>query len=455
MAQQAESDDLEDLEAQRDATRARELRSLGIKAVVSLAVSAVLMLLMYWPDWLLGGQPFDNMENLNKFMFVLATPIQFWAGWRFYKTAIAAARHGSANMSTLVALGTSAAYFYSVAATFWPERLMRDHMEMPEVYYETATVIIGLVLLGRWLESRARLQTGAAIKSLMGLAPKTANVLRDGVEVEVPVEALQRGDLIRVRPGERVPTDGVIVDGASALDESMLTGESIPIEKGAGDQVIGATSNTTGSFVFRATNVGKDTALAQIVKLVSDAQGSKAPIQRLADQISAYFVPVVLALAALTFAVWYLVGPEPRTTFALVSAISVLIIACPCAMGLATPTAIMVGTGRAAQLGVLIKNAEALEQAHSVDTVLLDKTGTITRGKPSLTDIVVTDDFDTSESLWLAASAEVGSEHPIAQAIVDSARAERYGAGDGRALPGDLRPRRRSARRRQARLARK
>ena len=185
---------VEDLEAQRDATRARELRSLGIKAVVSLAVSAVLMLLMYWPDWLLGGQPFDNMENLNKFMFVLATPIQFWAGWRFYKTAIAAARHGSANMSTLVALGTSAAYFYSVAATFWPERLMRGHMEMPEVYYETATVIIGLVLLGRWLESRARLQTGAAIKSLMGLAPKTANVLRDGVEVEVPVEALQRGD---------------------------------------------------------------------------------------------------------------------------------------------------------------------------------------------------------------------------------------------------------------------
>ncbi|MEZ4507086.1 MAG: heavy metal translocating P-type ATPase [Thermomicrobiales bacterium] len=424
VAQQAEADDLEDLEAQREAQRARDLRKLALKAGVSLAVSAVLMLLMYWPDWLLGGQPFSSMENLNKFMFVLATPVQIWAGWQFYKTAFAAARHGSANMSTLVAIGTSAAYFYSVVATFWPERLMRDHMEMPEVYYETATVIIGLVLLGRWLEARARLQTGAAIKSLMGLAPKTAHVLRNGEEVEIPVEELQKGDLIRVRPGERVPTDGVIVEGASAVDESMLTGESIPIEKGIGDQVIGATSNTTGSFVFRATNVGKDTALAQIVKLVSDAQGSKAPIQRLADQISAYFVPVVLALAALTFAIWYVVGPEPKSTFALVSAISVLIIACPCAMGLATPTAIMVGTGRAAQLGVLIKNAEALEQAHSVDTVLLDKTGTITRGKPSLTDVIVVDGFDKGEALRLAASAEVGSEHPIAQAIVGSARAE-------------------------------
>jgi len=424
VAQQAEADDLEDLETQREAQRARDLRKLALKAGVSLAVSAVLMLLMYWPDWLLGGQPFSSMENLNKFMFVLATPVQIWAGWQFYKTAFAAARHGSANMSTLVAIGTSAAYFYSVVATFWPERLMRDHMEMPEVYYETATVIIGLVLLGRWLEARARLQTGAAIKSLMGLAPKTAHVLRNGEEVEIPVEDLQKGDLIRVRPGERVPTDGVIVEGASAVDESMLTGESIPIEKGIGDQVIGATSNTTGSFVFRATNVGKDTALAQIVKLVSDAQGSKAPIQRLADQISAYFVPVVLALAALTFAIWYIVGPEPKSTFALVSAISVLIIACPCAMGLATPTAIMVGTGRAAQLGVLIKNAEALEQAHSVDTVLLDKTGTITRGKPSLTDVIVVDGFDKGEALRLAASAEVGSEHPIAQAIVGSARAE-------------------------------
>ncbi|MCA9859975.1 MAG: copper-translocating P-type ATPase, partial [Thermomicrobiales bacterium] len=422
VAQQADSSDVEDLEAEREATRAKELRSLGIKAVVSLAASAIMMLLMYWPESILGAQPFGSMENMNRFMFVLATPIQFWAGWRFYKTAIAAARHGSANMSTLVALGTSAAYFYSVVATFWPERLMRNHMEMPEVYYETATVIIGLVLLGRWLEARARLQTGVAIKSLMGLAPKTAHVLRDGVETEVPVDELQRGDLIRVRPGERVPTDGVIVEGASAVDESMLTGESIPIEKGTGDQVIGATANTTGSFVFRATNVGKDTALAQIVKLVSDAQGSKAPIQRLADQISAYFVPVVLGLAALTFAIWYLVGPEPKTTFALVSAISVLIIACPCAMGLATPTAIMVGTGRAAQLGVLIKNAEALEQAHSVDTVLLDKTGTITRGRPSLTDVIVTGDVHRSEALRLAASAEVGSEHPIAKAIVASAR---------------------------------
>lgn len=417
----ATEEDLETLEAERDAARARELRKLGIQAAVSLIVSAVLMLLMYWPERLLGNPPISDMQDLNRLMFLLATPIQFWAGWRFYKAGIAAARHGSANMSTLVALGTSAAYFYSVVATFWPEKLMRGD-EMPEVYFETATVIIGLVLLGRWMEARARLQTGAAIKSLMGLAPRTAWVIRDGHDVEVPVEGLVRGDLIRVRPGERVPTDGIIVEGSSALDESMLTGESIPVEKAVGDQVIGATANTTGSFVFRATNVGKDTALAQIVKLVSDAQGSKAPIQRLADTISAYFVPVVLALAALTFALWMAFGPEPKTTYALVSAIAVLIIACPCAMGLATPTAIMVGTGRAAQLGVLIKNAEALEQAHKIDTVLLDKTGTITRGKPSLTDIVVTDGFDRDEVLRLAAGAEVGSEHPIAQAVVTAAR---------------------------------
>lgn len=423
VAQTDAAEDLESLESEREAAKARALHKLGIKAVVSLAVSALLMLLMYWPERLLGSSPVGDMQTMNYLMFALATPVQLWAGWQFYKTGLAAARHRSANMSTLVALGTSAAYLYSVFVTFWPERLMRDG-KMPEVYYETATMIIGLVLVGRWLEARARLQTGAAIKSLMGLAPKSAHVLRDGIEIEVPVDELQRGDLIRVRPGERVPTDGVIVEGASALDESMLTGESIPVEKAIGDQVIGATSNTTGSFVFRATNVGKDTALAQIVKLVSDAQGSKAPIQRLADTISAYFVPIVLGLAALTFGIWMLFGPEPKTTFALVSAIAVLIIACPCAMGLATPTAIMVGTGRAAQLGVLIKNAEALEQAHKIDTVLLDKTGTITRGKPSLTDVVVTEGFDKDEVLRLAAAAEVGSEHPIAQAVVTSARAQ-------------------------------
>jgi len=425
VAQTDAAGDLESLESEREAAKARELRKLGIKAAVSLAVSAVLMLLMYWPERLLGSSPVGDMQTMNYVMFVLATPVQLWAGWQFYRTGLAAARHRSANMSTLVALGTSAAYLYSVFVTFWPERLMHDG-RMPEVYYETATVIIGLVLVGRWLEARARLQTGAAIKSLMGLAPKSAHVLRDGVEIEVPVEELQRGDLIRVRPGERVPTDGVIVEGASALDESMLTGESIPIEKAIGDQVIGATSNTTGSFVFRATNVGKDTALAQIVKLVSDAQGSKAPIQRLADTISAYFVPIVLGLAALTFGIWMVFGPDPKTTFALVSAIAVLIIACPCAMGLATPTAIMVGTGRAAQLGVLIKNAEALEQAHKIDTVLLDKTGTITRGKPSLTDVVVTEGFDKDDALRLAAAVEVGSEHPIAQAVVTAARAQGF-----------------------------
>jgi Cu+-exporting ATPase len=401
--------------------RLAELRNLKIKAVAALAVSALLMFLMYWPDWLFGGQPFDSMQSMNYLMFALATPIQVWAGWQFYRLAFAAGRHGQMNMNTLVAIGTSAAYLYSAAVTFFPERLV-DHHDMPEVYYETATVIIGLILVGRWLEARARLRTSSAITALMDLAPATARVIRNDDEVEIPLAAVAVGDLVRVRPGERIATDGVVLSGQSAVDESMLTGESLPVEKESGDEVIGATVNTTGTLTFRATRVGKDTALAQIIKLVGDAQGSKAPIQRLADTISSYFVPIVLVLSALTFAIWYLVGPAPEFRNALQAAIAVLIIACPCAMGLATPTAVMVGTGRGAEMGILIKGGAALEQAHKIDTVVLDKTGTVTQGKPAVVAVVPAGRFDESLLLRLAAATEIGSEHPLGAAIVRAAR---------------------------------
>ena len=414
----------ETLEAGRDAmveAKQRELHSLAVKAIASLGVSVVLMLLMYWPDWLLGGQPFDSMKSLHLFMFFLAAPIQFWAGGQFYRQAIAAGRHGQANMSTLVAIGTSAAFFYSVAATFFPDQLMRNG-EMAEVYYETATVIIGLILSGRWLETRARMQTGAAIKSLMNLAPKSATVMRNGVETEVPVESISVGDLIKVRPGEQIATDGVVILGQSAIDESLLTGESVPVDKEPGDSVIGATINTTGTLQFRATKVGQETALAQIVRMVAEAQGSKAPIQRLVDRISAVFVPLVLVLSAISFVAWYAFGPEPVLNYALQAAVAVLIIACPCAMGLATPTAVMVGTGRGAELGVLIKGGEALESAAKINTIVLDKTGTITAGKPSVADIIPAPGADSGLLLQLAAAVESGSEHPLGKAIVNAAR---------------------------------
>ncbi len=418
--------------------RLRELHSLKVKAIAALAVSAMLMLLMYWPDWLLGGQPIESMRTLNKVMFVLATPIQLWAGWQFYRQALVAGRHGQMNMNTLVAIGTSAAYLYSTAVTFFPDRIVGHH-DMPEVYFETATVIIGLILTGRWLEARARLRTSSAISALMDLAPSMARVIRDGEEIEVPLSAVLVGDLVRVRPGERVATDGIVVSGQSAIDESMLTGESLPVEKAAGDEVIGATVNTTGTLTFQATRVGQDTALAQIIRLVSGAQGSKAPIQRLADTISSYFVPIVLLLSAFTFAIWYLVGPSPEFRNALQAAIAVLIIACPCAMGLATPTAVMVGTGRGAEMGILIKGGAALEQAHRIDTVVLDKTGTVTRGKPEVVDILPIDGRNDAELLRFAASTEIGSEHPLGRAIVRRARESQLTlseASDFQAVPG-------------------
>ncbi|RIK38561.1 MAG: heavy metal translocating P-type ATPase, partial [Chloroflexi bacterium] len=372
--------DAEERERREAARQQRRLRQLRLKIGVSLGVSALMMLAMYWPSSL-ATWPISE-HNTMVLMFFLATPVQFWAGWTFYRQAWAAARHFGTNMATLVVIGTTAAWAYSTYITFFTVHHAGDGMH---VYFESATVIIGLVLLGRYLEARAKQQTTGAIKKLMGLAPKTARVVRGGAEIDLPVEQVVVGDLVRVRPGEKVATDGIIVEGRSSVDESMLTGESLPVEKGAGDEVIGATMNRGGTFVFRATKVGADTALAQIVRLVSEAQGSKAPIQRLADQISSWFIPVVMVIAAFTFGIWYTVGPSPEFSHALVATIAVLIIACPCAMGLATPTAIMVGTGQGAELGVLIRGGEALEQAHKVRAVVLDKTGTITRGKPSLT----------------------------------------------------------------------
>jgi len=352
---------------------------------------------------------------------LLAIPVQFWAGWRFYRGAWAAARHGTTDMNTLIAVGTSAAFGYSVVATFFPQVFIAGGLQ-PNVYYETASIIIAFILLGRFLEARAKGRTSEAIRRLMGLRARTARIVRDGEEVDIPVEDVQVGDAVVVRPGEKIPVDGVVISGHSAVDESMLTGESIPVEKHEGDEVIGATLNKTGSFRFRTTRVGRDTALAQIIRLVEEAQGSKAPIQRLVDRIAAYFVPAVIVIAVVTGAVWLLFGPEPRLTYALLAFVSVLIIACPCAMGLATPTAIMVGIGRGAEEGVLIRNAEALERMRQVDTVVLDKTGTLTRGQPAVTDVLPMNGFSEADILRFAAAAERGSEHPLGEAIVARAK---------------------------------
>src|SRR5215204_3926065 len=324
------------------------------------------------------------MAWLNAGLLVLATPVQFWAGWRFYEGAWGALKHGQANMNTLVAVGTSAAYLYSAAATLAPQLFASGRAD---VYFDTSALIITLILLGRLLEAQAKGRTNEAIKKLAGLQAKTARVVRGGEEVDVLIDEVRAGDTVVVRPGEKIPVDGRVVSGQSAVDESMITGESIPATKRPGDEVIGATINASGSFRFRATKVGKDTALSQIIRMVEEAQGSKAPIQRLADRISGVFVPVVMVLATITFFTWLIFGPEPAFTLALLNFVAVLIIACPCAMGLATPTSIMVGTGKGAESGILIIGGEALESAHKLTTVVLDKTGTLTKGKPELTDV--------------------------------------------------------------------
>ncbi|MGK5114976.1 heavy metal translocating P-type ATPase [Geodermatophilus sp. CPCC 205506] len=393
----------------------RHLAALKRKWQVTLAVGLGLMALMYVPLYL------DTMDWLMPAILVVATVVQFWAGGEVYRAAWTAARHRSTNMNTLVALGTGVAYAYSAFVTLWPAAAERLGLPL-HVYFETSLVILALVLAGRWMEGRAKKRTAAAITALVGLAPRTARVLRDGAEVDVPVEQVVVGDLVRVRPGEKVPVDGVVTDGATAVDESMLTGESLPVDKAVGDTVIGATLNRTGTVVLRATAVGEDTALAQIVRLVEDAQGAKVPMQRLADRVSAWFVPVVLLLAAATFVAWALFGPDTgRLTMAITTTIAVLIIACPCALGLATPTAVMVGTGRAAELGILIGNGDALETARGVTAVVLDKTGTITRGRPALTSVTTTGGWTEEDVLALVAAAEAGSEHPVGEAIVAAA----------------------------------
>jgi len=361
-------------------------------------------------------------DILNNFfvLWMLATPVQFWIGWQFYKGAWGAFTHRNADMNTLIAVGTSAAYLYSVAATLFPSLFESGGLK-PEVFFDTSAMIIVLILLGRLLEARAKGQTSEAIKKLIGLRPKTARVKKEGKEIDIPVEEVLVGDVIIVRPGEKIPVDGIITDGKSSVDESMITGESMPAKKEAGDEVIGATINKTGSFQFRATKVGKDTALAQIIKLVQDAQGSKAPIQRLADVIAGYFVPIVISIAIATFVVWFNFGPSPALTFALLNFVAVMIIACPCALGLATPTAVMVGTGKGAENGVLIKGGESLETAHKLDTVVFDKTGTLTKGEPEVTDIIPFNSYSEEEVLKYAASAEKVSEHPLGEAVIKKA----------------------------------
>lgn len=413
--------------AEREEQRQAEMRDLARKSIVSIVISAVIMALMFWPSWLpdipiimddtMGGMADREMFYL---LFLLATPVQFWAGGVFYRQAWAAARHFQANMATLVVLGSSAAWGYSTLVTFWPDLLATANLQT-EVYFDSATIIIGLILFGRWLEARAKHQTTGAIKALMDLAPPTARVLRDGAELDIPLDAVRKGDLIRVRPGEKIPVDGRIEQGTSTVDESMLTGESMPVSKAAGNEVIGGTINRSGSFTYRAERVGQDTTLSQIVRLVQEAQGSKAPIQRLADQIALYFVPAVIVVAAITFGIWMLIGPAPAFNHALVVTIAVLIIACPCAMGLATPTAIMVAAGKGAEMGVLIRGGEALEQAHRVDTIVLDKTGTITAGRPSVTDILTAPGISSDDLLRLVAAVERGSEHPLGESIVEAA----------------------------------
>src|SRR5215204_2076786 len=407
----------EDEGASAEGSREREYGKLRGDFFLAAALTALILLGSL--PMMLGFMPQVPVAWLNLGLLVLATPVQFWAGRRFYRGAWGALRHGQANMNTLVVMGTSAAYLYSVVATLAPQLFAAGRAD---VYFDTSALIITLILLGRLLEPRAKGRTNEAIKKLAGLQAKTARVVRGGEEMDVPVESVEIGEVVVVRPGEKIPVDGRVVSGESAVDESMITGESIPVMKREGDEVIGATMNTSGSFHFEATKVGQDTALYQFMRMVEEAQGSKAPIQRLADRISALFVPAVIGVAAATFVIWLLIGPAPALTFALLNTVAVLIIACPCAMGLATPTSIMVGTGKGAESGILIRGGEALEGAHKLDTVVLDKTGTLTRGEPQLTDVVVENGFREEELLRLVASAERTSEHPLGEAIVRGAK---------------------------------
>jgi len=403
--------------------RKREQRHLKQKWLVAGTIGLLLMIAGLDPVFKQMRDTF-SVEQILVAMFIVALPVQIWAGRQFYVGTWRTARHRTADMNTLIAMGTSAAFIYSTVATFWPSLFKNAelaHVEMlggrPPVYFDTAVVILALILFGRWLEARAKGSTSAAITRLMGLRARTARVLRDGREVDIPVEEVVAGDVVSVRPGEKIPVDGVVLDGHSAIDESMLTGESLPAEKAEGDAVYGATLNRTGAFRLSATRVGSETALAQIIRLVEQAQGSKAPVQRLADYIASIFVPAVILIAVADFAIWALVGPQGAVIYATLNAVAVLIIACPCALGLATPTAIMVGTGRGAEQGILIRSGEALETAQKLNTVIFDKTGTLTEGQPRVTD-VVTAGIDETTLIRLTAAAERGSEHALGEAIV-------------------------------------
>ncbi|MBI5694605.1 MAG: copper-translocating P-type ATPase [Nitrospirae bacterium] len=410
------------------AERARETSALRLRLTTSLILGG---LIMFIPMFGMGVVPHAYMDYA---LFALATPVQFWAGWRFYRGAYANLTHGSANMDVLIAMGTSSAYFYSAAITFVPGVFGGLGAS---VYYDTSAMIIGLILLGKFLEARSKGRASEAIKRLMKLRPKTARVERDGTEMEVPVDDVRVGDVVSLRPGEKAPVDGEVISGSSSVDESMLTGEPLPVEKRPGDWVVGATINITGALMFRAEKVGRDTMLAGIIRLVEQAQGAKAPIQRLADRVAGVFVPSVIVTAFVAFGAWMLAGAG--FTFSLLAFISVLIIACPCALGLATPTAIMVGTGRGAEKGIIYRGGDILERGARVDTVVLDKTGTITEGRPQVTDIVDVSGYGEDAVLKLAASVERMSEHPVAHAVLEAAKARGIEAPEAEgfaALPG-------------------
>jgi len=462
----------EDIVEKEKREREAHYRKLKMKVITGALLAIPIMILMYWEELGLSSL-IEIPHRINHILqLILVIPVQFWIGWQFYAGALAAARHKTTNMNTLIAVGTSAAFIYSVAATFFPS-VFEVKGYTAGVYYDTCAAIIVLILLGRMLEARAKGQTSEAIKKLIGLQPKTARVIREASkghllgdspeakrvkgseleipaegqrvreeEIDIPIDEVEIGDIIVVRPGEKIPVDGVIKDGYSSVDESMITGESIPVEKKTGDFVIGATINKTGSFRFEASKIGRDTMLAQIINMVQEAQGSKPPIARMADLIASYFVPSVIGIATLTFVIWYFFGPAPSLTYAVLNFIAVLIIACPCALGLATPTSIMVGTGKGAESGILIRGGESLETAHKINAIVFDKTGTITKGKPEVTEIVSVNGSSENEILQLAASAEKSSEHPLSEAIINKAKmmdiritdAERFEAVPGHGI---------------------
>ncbi|HEY5931432.1 MAG TPA: heavy metal translocating P-type ATPase, partial [Nitrospira sp.] len=409
-------------EDREQADRELEYRTLMRKFWVATLVSVPVIAFSYPSLFGLGDlvpPASDALRWTWAALGVISLPILLWGGSQFFTGMWGALKNRTANMHTLIAIGISAAWIYSSVAVLVPSIFPEE--SLAEVYYDVTTVVTALVLLGLALELRAKTRTSEALKKLIGLQAKTARVIRNGVEADLPVEEVIVGDIVLVRPGEKIPVDGEIVDGLSSIDESMVTGESVPVEKQAGDEVIGASINKTGAFKFRASKVGKDTMLSQIIRLVQDAQGSKAPIQRVVDAVSAYFVPAVIIIAILSFMIWYTFGPTPALAYAVIVFVTVLIIACPCALGLATPTSLMVGVGKGAEQGILIKSGEALETAHKLTAIILDKTGTITKGKPALTDVVVTGPVAENELLRLAASVERGSEHPLGEAIVQGA----------------------------------